>query len=394
MQRLDAGDDTVTGVNTTRSGELRPIKDDNSIAVDMEIEMPFENPTDYVGNLVYKNGVLDKILIDGGYISGSDRNYHFFVTDHLGNVRVVATTAGVIEQQNEFSPYGESIDTDTQFTSENPYKWSGKEWDEEQGAYDFGARMYAPTDARWSTMDPLCEKYYHISPYAYCAGNPVNLVDPDGMQWYSYEDDKGNKKYTYCEGEMSDEDKAKYKNLQYLGYTYLDETNNMYYSLFGNSVPIKDENGSKLNSKLYQHLDKLFIRAYGGDEPDGVGSENFFEPEAVGREYIDFTYDGKNFKSIAGWFEVFDNKENSTGCIAAVPNSKNIITGGSSNSPGWRKNCGVGGAFATRTLPAGCYLQVHRKGANGNIHMIDVVYKPAEADKFATARAKLFPSKY
>ena len=143
-------------------------------------EMPFENPTDYVGNLVYKNGVLDKILVDGGYISGSDMNYRFFVTDHLGNVRVVVTAAGAIEQENEFYPYGESVDTGTQFTSDNPYKWGGKEWDENLGAYDFGARMYAPADARWSTMDPLCEKYYHISPYSYCAGNPVNLVDPDG----------------------------------------------------------------------------------------------------------------------------------------------------------------------------------------------------------------------
>ena len=33
---------------------------------------------------------------------------------------------------------------------------------------------------RFTTMDPLAEKYYSISPYAYCAGNPVNLVDPDG----------------------------------------------------------------------------------------------------------------------------------------------------------------------------------------------------------------------
>ena len=31
-------------------------------------------------------------------------------------------------------------------------------------------------------MDPLAEKYYHISPYAYCAGDPVNLVDPDGRK--------------------------------------------------------------------------------------------------------------------------------------------------------------------------------------------------------------------
>ena len=29
-------------------------------------------------------------------------------------------------------------------------------------------------------QDPLSEKYYNISPYAYCANNPVNFVDPDG----------------------------------------------------------------------------------------------------------------------------------------------------------------------------------------------------------------------
>ena len=35
-------------------------------------------------------------------------------------------------------------------------------------------------------MDPLCEKYYHISPYAYCAGNPVKYVDPDGKKVYLF----------------------------------------------------------------------------------------------------------------------------------------------------------------------------------------------------------------
>ena len=38
-------------------------------------------------------------------------------------------------------------------------------------------------------MDPLSEKYYHISPYAYCAGNPVNLVDPDGIDIYMFDKD-------------------------------------------------------------------------------------------------------------------------------------------------------------------------------------------------------------
>ena len=45
---------------------------------------------------------------------------------------------------------------------------------------DFGARHYSPALRRWLTPDPLSEKYYTSSPYAYCAGDPINLVDPDG----------------------------------------------------------------------------------------------------------------------------------------------------------------------------------------------------------------------
>ena len=50
--------------------------------------------------------------------------------------------------------------------------------------YDYGARWYDPILARFTTVDPLCEKYYSISPYAYCANNPVNAVDPDGKTIY------------------------------------------------------------------------------------------------------------------------------------------------------------------------------------------------------------------
>ncbi|SBV94014.1 hypothetical protein [uncultured Dysgonomonas sp.] len=50
--------------------------------------------TDYIGNKVYENNVLKRILIDGGYIEGM--TYHFYLTDHLGNNRVVAEADGIV----------------------------------------------------------------------------------------------------------------------------------------------------------------------------------------------------------------------------------------------------------------------------------------------------------
>ena len=63
-----------------------------------------------------------------------------------------------------------------------PYKYSTKELDRENGLdwYDSKARMYDPTIGRTPTQDPMAEKYYSLSPYAWCAGNPLKYIDLDG----------------------------------------------------------------------------------------------------------------------------------------------------------------------------------------------------------------------
>jgi len=68
--------------------------------------------------------------------------------------------------------------------SQQPYLYSGKELDRMYALdwYDFGARHYDAALLRWHSMDPLCEMYYHISPYAFCANNFVNAFDPDGKR--------------------------------------------------------------------------------------------------------------------------------------------------------------------------------------------------------------------
>jgi len=136
----------------------------------------------YCGNMLYENGTLKQILIDGGYITfnGSTPQYHFYLKDHLGNNRVVVNASGTVEQVNHYYPFGglmgESTNGDIQ-----RYKYNGKELDRMNGLdwYDYGARYMDGT--RFTTMDPMAEKYYGISPYVYCAGNPVRFIDDKGL---------------------------------------------------------------------------------------------------------------------------------------------------------------------------------------------------------------------
>ena len=60
--------------------------------------------------------------------------------------------------------------------------FTGKELDAETGYSYFGARFYAPASlTAWLCVDPMADKYPSMSPYAYCAWNPMRLVDPEGM---------------------------------------------------------------------------------------------------------------------------------------------------------------------------------------------------------------------
>ena len=86
-------------------------------------------------------------------------------------------------ESNEYLPFGTRLDG-TLALPENRYRLGGKEEQRFGGLdlalSDFGARFYDPFTARWTTRDPLAGKYHSLSPYNYCGGNPVNMVDPDG----------------------------------------------------------------------------------------------------------------------------------------------------------------------------------------------------------------------
>ena len=136
----------------------------------------------------------------GGYAGALFDEWH--VRDHLGSTRAVVYLnlglGGVqdVIERYDYHPYGKSIPTSME-NSSTRHRFSGKEeqrfgfdifnneYKTDHGLLDFGARYYDPFSCRWTTPDPLAEKYPAISTYAYCANNPVNLVDPEGLSTHT-----------------------------------------------------------------------------------------------------------------------------------------------------------------------------------------------------------------
>ena len=159
--------------------------------------------TDYCasGHIVYENGALKYILNPEGYAtkqSNGTYSYYYYSKDHLGNNQTVfsakstssgglPTTFGASMQEISYYPFGMPFTAAYQprdgYNPEmQPYKFGDKEYDEMHGLnwYDFNARYYWGIIPVLTTPDPMAEKYYSVSPYAYCANNPVNFVDLRG----------------------------------------------------------------------------------------------------------------------------------------------------------------------------------------------------------------------
>lgn len=142
---------------------------------------------DFYNQYVVKNRVVDAFHFDGGYCSmsnGTVGSCHFYLRDYQGNNRMVVNAAtDSIEQVTHYYPYGglmADICTGHDF---QPYKYGGKQLDRYGGLdlYDFHARQLDPLLPSFTSIDPKAEEYYSISSYAYCGGDPVNCIDPSGM---------------------------------------------------------------------------------------------------------------------------------------------------------------------------------------------------------------------
>ena len=157
----------------------------------------------YLGSLTYvKNGnavQLESGFFDGGRITANastrvGNETRYFLTDHLGSPRVIVNQNGVVEERNDYYPFGGRYAvTGGNVDAGSRWKYNGKE---EQvtgnlGWLDYGARMYDWELGRWNCADPLSESYMFQGHYNYCANNPLIFIDPTG-NWYTHYVDKNN----------------------------------------------------------------------------------------------------------------------------------------------------------------------------------------------------------
>ncbi|WP_448103701.1 DUF6443 domain-containing protein [Pedobacter panaciterrae] len=145
---------------------------------------------EYISGIQYEAGVLKFMNTQEGRVVKSASvpgtyNYEYTLEDHLGNGRVYfainASNAAVKIQETDY--YGFGLEIERQAASpRNLYMFNGKEKQEQEKLFDYGARFYDPVIARWNVVDPMAEKYVSISPYIYVANNPIRLIDPNGME--------------------------------------------------------------------------------------------------------------------------------------------------------------------------------------------------------------------
>ena len=135
--------------------------------------------------------------------------------------------------------------------------------------------LYDPHICRWLSIDPMAENYKDITPYVFCANNPVNLIDPNGMDWYSFEarseKDNVEKTFHYFDRKLTKEEMRE-SGYTYLGLTHTDDNGN-YYSLLGDIKDITTDEG-----KLYSLIDQAIINAYTPIEQDPWSCEPPYEP--------------------------------------------------------------------------------------------------------------------
>jgi RHS repeat-associated protein len=142
--------------------------------------------------LVSKLVKQDKPGANPGGTQPLEKDQYYFHADHIGSSNYVTDANGEIYQHTEYFPGGETWVDESSNKQRTPYRFSGKELDEETGLYYYGSRYYDPRTTAWQSADVDLDRYlgglsqggvynsFNLNLYAYGYQNPVKYTDPNG----------------------------------------------------------------------------------------------------------------------------------------------------------------------------------------------------------------------
>ncbi len=112
-----------------------------------------------------------------------ERIMYWYHPDYLGHTEAITNQAGQPYQYFLFSAFGETIEQQhgTLGSYSSPYRFNGKEYDQETGNYYYGARYYDPKLSIWLSVDPMSSERSWLTPYNFVQNNPIMWTDPTGM---------------------------------------------------------------------------------------------------------------------------------------------------------------------------------------------------------------------
>jgi len=110
------------------------------------------------------------------------RSLQFTIYNKKETSRHHTDATGYVDQHIQYLPFGELFISQRNTSFDSRYKFTAKELDNETQYTYFGARYLDSDISIWLSVDPLAWKYPSLSPYMYVAGNPLRLIDPNGME--------------------------------------------------------------------------------------------------------------------------------------------------------------------------------------------------------------------
>ncbi len=150
----------------------------------------------HTGHFIYENNQLAYILTPEGRAlpdGNGGFQYQYYLKDHLGNTRILFDENKTVLQNYSYYPFGmeqNGLNYTNTSTLKNNYLYNGKELQDDFGLgwYDYGARFYEPSLSRTTAIDSHAENFYSESLYSFFGNNPINNIDPTGMDWYTSKD--------------------------------------------------------------------------------------------------------------------------------------------------------------------------------------------------------------